>query len=505
MTIDITALKCADGSVIDLTDSSIDIFSQWQVPSNDPEHRHPLITSNDPFFNLRGITRDLFKTVSTNEKFIAIEFFIPTSGFSEWSPSGNLYITHNFREQQLEFLMSLFENFEKMNKTIVISFCDESPELESILETLYSLMAIYNIPTDKVRLMGHNFAGQEVVNKFANDNGEIPLQYIVAWWMLGHLDCDAIEDIVGRYQQPVKDDPVQRVEFRYNPISMEQKRNTFIFLNRRETANRIALLWWLWKLGVKHYRFIHSAFPPLRLFGLNESREGASPSEDPTKRNHYTSVFFSSILRNIAPKLIDEISDRKVHEFKTEMALGKTLKDDFKFVGDMESKFVPLNNDAYIWLTCESTSELKEKNFFFTEKVLKPMAYGQALVVHAQPGFLKAFKKLGFYTLADELGIDESYDDIQDEGERLEFIAKEMIKISKVPVTELHKKYVTLQNKIERNRKLMWSMLSNISQNFTDNQSKFITDSIVNKTILTTDEVLENYKDFFNIKTIVNK
>ena len=80
-----------------------------------------------------------------------------------------------------------------------------------------------------------------------------------------------------------------------------------------------------------------------------------------------------------------------------------------------------------------------------------------------------------------------------------------MIKISKVPVTELHKKYVTLQNKIERNRKLMWSMLSNISQNFTDNQSKFITDSIVNKTILTTDEVLENYKDFFNIKTIVNK
>ena len=133
------------------------------------------------------------------------------------------------------------------------------------------------------------------------------------------------------------------------------------------------------------------------------------------------------------------------------------------------------------------------------------MAYGQALVVHAQPGFLKAFKQLGFYTLADELGIDESYDDIQDEGERLKFIANEIIKISKVPTLELHERYVLLEDKINHNRKLMWCMLSNISQNFTDAQSRYITDSILNFNIIDTNEALKSYKEFFNIKTLLNK
>lgn len=503
MTIDVRKMPCADGTVIDLANPEITQFTQWQVPSNDTQHTHPLVMSNDPFFNLRGITRELFANVPSGEQFLPVDFFIPTSGFSEWSPSGNLYISHGLRDQQIEFLMSWFENYEEINKTLILSFCDESPELESALETIYSLMAIYSIPNKKVILMGHNFAGQEVVNSFAKENGEVPLQYTVAWWMLGHLDCADIEKIAERHYDYLEEGTHQT--YLYEPISMEQKRNTFIFLNRRETANRIALLWWLWKLGAKHYRFIHSAFPPLRLFGLSETRKDASPSEDPSKRNHYTRIFFSSILKNVAPKLVDELTDRDVHDFKVQMDVGKTLKGDHKFIGDQESKFVPLNNDAYIWLTCESTSELKGKNFFFTEKVLKPMAYGQALVVHAQPGFIKAFKELGFYTLADELGIDESYDDIEDEGERLEFIAKEMIKISKVPVTELHKKYIPLQDKIDSNRKLMFSMLSNISHNFTDNQSRYITDAIINNTIHNTETALKSYKELFDIKTIVNK
>lgn len=500
MTIDVRALPCTDGNVIDLANPEVTQFTQWQVPSNDKQHTHPLVMSNDPFFNLRGITRELFADVSTDEEFLAVDFFIPTSGFSEWSPSGNLYISHGLREQQIEFLMSWFENFDEIKKTLILGFCDESPELESTLETIYSLMAIYNIPNNKLILMGHNFAGQEVVNQFAKENGEVPLQYIVAWWMLGHLDCNDIEKICEREY-----DYNGSYNLIYNNISMEQKRNTFIFLNRRETANRIALLWWLWKLGVKHYRFIHSAFPPLRLFGLSEKRADASPSEDPSKRNHYTKIFFDSILKNIAPKLVNELTDNDVHDFVVQMNVGKTLKGDHKFIGDQESKFVPLNNDAYIWLTCESTSELKEKNFFFTEKVLKPMAYGQALVVHAQPGFIKAFKQLGFYTLADDLGIDESYDNIIDEGERLEFIAREMIKISEVPVTELHKKYVLLEDKINHNRKLMFSMLSNISHNFTDNQSKYITEAILSNRIHDTETALKSYKELFNIKTIVNK
>jgi hypothetical protein len=80
-----------------------------------------------------------------------------------------------------------------------------------------------------------------------------------------------------------------------------------------------------------------------------------------------------------------------------------------------------------------------------------------------------------------------------------------MIKISKVPVTELHKKYIPLQDKIDSNRKLMFSMLSNISHNFTDNQSRYITDAIINNTLHNTETALKSYKELFDIKTIVNK
>ena len=74
-----------------------------------------------------------------------------------------------------------------------------------------------------------------------------------------------------------------------------------------------------------------------------------------------------------------------------------------------------------------------------------------------------------------------------------------------MPTLELHERYVLLEDKINHNRKLMWCMLSNISQNFTDAQSRYITDSILNFNIIDTNEALKSYKEFFNIKTLLNK
>ena len=75
MTIDVRALPCTDGSVIDLADPQVTQYTQWQVPSNDKQHTHPLVLSNDPFFNLRGITRELFDNAKIgDEKFLAVDF-----------------------------------------------------------------------------------------------------------------------------------------------------------------------------------------------------------------------------------------------------------------------------------------------------------------------------------------------------------------------------------------------------------------------------------------------
>lgn len=500
--IDIRALPTVDGEVIDLT--TINPYKPWLVPSNIPGHVHPLIMSNDPYQRAHMVYGN---KIPDWPRVITIDLFIPTSGYSNWSPNGNLYIDHSLRPQQLDFLMSFFENWNDLDCSLILSFCDESPELNAVLETVYSLMAIYEIPHDKIQFMGHNFAGQDVINEFAKENGEKPLNYIVKWWMIGHVDTNKLESLVERTYQPKSTQDKQEQKFYAEPVDLSPKANTLIFLNRREAENRIVLLYLLWKKGIQHVDSIISAFPPLKLFGLDESRSDSTPSESADKRTHYTTRFFKSVLEPLVPTLAEQITDQDTHNFKIDMKLGQSLPGDHAFIGGTESKFVPQDNDAYVWLTCESTSDLNEKNFFFTEKVLKPMMYGQALVVYAQPGFVKAFKGLGFHTLCEEFGIDESYDDIQDNGERLDFIADQIIKVGSVPLLKMHDIYQTLEDKVQENRKRMWSMLSNIpgANAFHLQQTKSMLDQISNPAYKNTEEALKTYNDFWDLTVINNK
>lgn len=507
--VDVRALHTTDGKIINLV--TREEYEPWLLLTDGGAGGHPLVLSNDPY-ERAGIQYNGAKDHPNFPRVIAVDFFIPTSGYSNWSPNGHLFIDHALRPQQLDFLMSFFENWEDLACTFIISFCDESPELGSVLETVYSLMAIYEIPHEKVMFMGHNFAGQEIINTFAKENGEVPLLYIVSWWMIGHCDTEHLEELVSREYYPGHPDQPGAVKEHYTlqPHDMSPKKNTFIFLNRRETKNRMALLYLLWQKGVKHVDSIISAFPPLKLYGLALGRADSSPSEDPSKRNHYTTTYFKSTMTTLVPAIENEFDDVAMHNFKEEMKLGKSLPGDHAFIGDVESKFVPQNNDAYIWLTCESTSELKEKNIFFTEKVLKPMMYGQALVVYAQPGFVKAFKALGFHTLATEFGIDESYDNIVDDAERINFIAEQMIKVGSIPLLQMHEIYLTLEDKIIENNKRMWSMLSNVrhANAFTHNLNRAVLSQVMGTTKsdrMTTAEALELYKDFWDLSIINNK
>ena len=494
--VDVRALPTTDGDVIDLT--AIDPYKTW-IMAGDPGSliKHPLVLSNDPFQRARMIYEN---DIEEWPRVIAVDFFIPTSGHSNWSPNGNLFIDHSLKTQQLDFLMSFFENWDDLNGSLIISFCDESPEINAVLETVYSLMAIYEIPHDKIQFMGHNFAGQDVINDFAKENGEKPINYIVKWWMIGHCDTDYIESIVSRAYTG------RECTYTSTAPDMTPKNNTFIFLNRRETDNRLALLYLLWQKGVKHVDSIISAFPPLRLYGLSAGRADASASET-GERNHYTTTFFRSMLKNLVPATATELTDVDTHNFKHEMKLGKSLPGDHAFIGDVESKFVPLDNDAYIWLTCESTSDLKEKNIFFTEKVLKPMMYGQALMVFAQPGFIKAFKALGFHTLCEEYGISEEYDNVVDDAQRIDMIAEEIIKVGSVPLLKMHDIYQTLEDKVQENRNRMWCMLSNIpdKKSFHLHQTEFLLDQISSPSFKNTEEALKTYKDFWDFSIIGNK
>lgn len=87
--------------------------------------------------------------------------------------------------------------------------------------------------------------------------------------------------------------------------------------------------------------------------------------------------------------------------------------------------------------------------FIITEKTIKPLAFEHPFLLFGPKGCLKELKSYGFETFSDVF--DESYDEIDNEIQRLEAIFKEMLRISKFSIEEC----VLLQKKL--NSRLMFN------------------------------------------------
>lgn len=93
--------------------------------------------------------------------------------------------------------------------------------------------------------------------------------------------------------------------------------------------------------------------------------------------------------------------------------------------------------DSYFNITTETC--FSEGQIFFTEKILKPIMCLQPFIILSSPNYLKKLKGLGFKTF-DSIW-DESYDEIQDNEERLIKIFNLIFKISQWSLEECEKNY----------------------------------------------------------------
>lgn len=93
--------------------------------------------------------------------------------------------------------------------------------------------------------------------------------------------------------------------------------------------------------------------------------------------------------------------------------------------------------DSYFNIVTETC--FQEHQIFFTEKILKPMMCLQPFIILSSPNYLKKLKGLGFKTF-DSIW-DESYDEIEDNEERLIKIFNLILKISQWSLDECEKNY----------------------------------------------------------------
>ena len=123
--------------------------------------------------------------------------------------------------------------------------------------------------------------------------------------------------------------------------------------------------------------------------------------------------------------------------------------------------------DSYIYVGTETCFE---NEMFITDKPFNGVACLQPFIVFSCVGYLKYIKKLGFKTFDDF--IDESYDEISDNGERFVALCNELDRIKNIPLDEIHKWYISIKDRLIYNRNHYLSFGEKVT--FRDNLLKAI-------------------------------
>mgnify|MGYP003642025040 CR=1 FL=1 len=508
MDLDITKLPCVDQNTkekftIDLTAEDM-AGKCWTLELPLGIEGHELVSCTEVHRGGYSKHRDI------NESITSMSFFIPTPGRSEMH-DGSPKVTWEFHPQHLDFMIAYFDGLDQgiIDRPLVINFCDESPKLEQCIPQLFSCMQMFDIHPSKVIILGQNFDGQEIINQYAKKENTDPVQYVVNWNMHGHLDThkleEAVDGIGSSYAAVNGAMQISKSEYSHIPFKDTYwetvKNSTFTFLNRRFSESRLVALWALYLADTWKYKSIVSAFPP-QIFHKIGKADGIG--------QFFIEDYFRTVLTKRAPMMRNQLTPSTFKEFTKQYRIGESLPGDHPYIGAIESKYAPNMENSYIWYTCETVADHENTNTFFTEKVLKPMVYGQGLMLAGQQGMIKKFKQLGFHTLAEELGFSEAYDDEPDYEKRVKMISAELSKLCQVPLLEMHERWLTARDKIIENRKRMACQLTNIDGNYWDNLCKFTNSKIKEQYDAdklreqTTEDVFKVYQNMFYLEQFVD-
>ena len=105
--------------------------------------------------------------------------------------------------------------------------------------------------------------------------------------------------------------------------------------------------------------------------------------------------------------------------------------------------------DSYFQVVNENQFSSFSDQIQFSEKVWKPITNFHPFILLANKGSLKHLKEYGFKTFSPF--IDESYDDIDDAGERFLAIEKEINKLCNKSVKEIHEWYWSIKDILKHN------------------------------------------------------
>lgn len=208
-------------------------------------------------------------------------------------------------------------------------------------------------------------------------------------------------------------------------IAEKQTRNKkFICLNRRPHAGRFAALTKLYPY--KDQGYLSFGKSGLMYEGYFEEQEDGFKRMCPTIHQDYETLNIRDEIPLQINDRIDAERDNPVQDWSHE-------------------KFY----DSFLHICPETYQYYRQGRIFFSEKIWKPMMFMQPFVLVGEPGQLNALHSMGYKTFSDF--IDESYDSILNNQERLTTALNSAIAYFDRPIEELHKDLEKMQYVLTHN------------------------------------------------------
>lgn len=310
-----------------------------------------------------------------------------------------------------------------------INFSTEGVFEEHLIVYLYELLKKYEIPANKVIFTISSVDIEKIHDKICLENNISERINVIYWgWSLRMKSLEMKQLYYGiehKFWEHVENISTIVKE---DDVNLEKIRpHKFLFLNRRLRPQRVVLL---------------------SLLGTDFINKNLVSYDMKMFERENDLSFFSHHLKT------SHLALNSFKEFQNLIKLErKTIDyDDLESVWGFNFENKEPYLDSYIHILSETN--FYETGLYLSEKTWKPIGHLQPFIMVNKPGALKELHNLGFKTFSPF--INEEYDNIENDSERMEFIYSEIMRLDSLPIEDIHNWYKSIWDILIYNRNLLF-------------------------------------------------
>ena len=293
----------------------------------------------------------------------------------------------------------VLEDVRRGKAVILIDYAEENFLSKNEYEQLHECLKHSNIPKERVIFAFNTFNGEEVYNSWFTPEEQ---RVTVKNWPFVIMNTSH-----HYHYNPSQYVPLEWFKESRNTI----RKNHFLFKVRRPREHRLAML--------------------SKLASDNHLHKGDWSCLTPVTIEYQFQHLEREYGITITPETIRELDKQIPHTLESEST------SEYHNVSAWTDQHPEAYKNSYLYICTETYMHSPHKSL--TEKVFKPIINLQPFVFIAYQGALQQLRDLGFKTFSPY--IDESYDNIEDKGERFRTAYEEIDRLLSMPIEELHDLY----------------------------------------------------------------